>query len=152
VISAKPPERSLDSDADSRRAGVEDTRTAACVRDDAELRGQHHAFAATLDGAADELLVRIRTVDLGGIKMCHAEIKRSMNRANRLGIVYRADVVVRRHRHGAESNARDVKPADRDVLHVSLGAIDADDIDLPVISHVTRASTREPFLGMSSLV
>src|SRR5688500_16987758 len=81
------------------------TRAAAGVRDDAELRSQHDAVAVTLDGTADECLVGIRTVDFGGIKMCHAEIQRPVNRANRLGVVHRADVVVGRHRHGAESNA-----------------------------------------------
>ena len=68
--------------------------------------------AAILDGAADEFLVGVRTVDLGGIKMCDAEVQRPVDRANRLGVVDRADVVVARHRHGAESDARDVKSAD----------------------------------------
>jgi len=112
VIGAEPLERSLDGDANIRRAAVEDTGAAAGVRDDAELRSQHHAVAATLDGAADEFLVGIRTVDFGGIKMCHAEIQRTVDCANRLGVVHRADVVVARHRHGAESNPRDVKAAD----------------------------------------
>jgi hypothetical protein len=117
AIGTQPLQRSLDSDADIRRTAVEDARAAARVRDDAELCSQHHAVAATLDGAADEFLVPIRTVDFGGIKMCHAEIERSVNRANRLGVVHRPDVVVRRHRHGAESDSRDLKSSDRDVLH-----------------------------------
>ena len=39
-------EGDLDDDADVRRATVEKARAAAGVRDDAELRGQHHPVAA----------------------------------------------------------------------------------------------------------
>ena len=117
VVGAQPLQGTLDGDADVRRAAVEDARAAAGVRDDAELRGQHHLVAAILDGPADELLVGEWTVDLGGVDVRDAEVQRSVDSANRLGVAAGSDVVVARHRHGAESDAGDVESADRDVLH-----------------------------------
>jgi hypothetical protein len=117
VIGAQPLEGTLDGDTDIRRATVDDARAAAGVRDEAELRRQHHTVAAVLDGPADEFLVGERTVDLGGVEVGDAEVQRSVDGANRLGVAAGSDVVVARHRHGAESYARDVKSADRDVLH-----------------------------------
>ena len=110
-------QRTLDGDADVRRAAVEDAGAAAGVRDDAELRGQHHLVAAVLDGSADEFLVGVGTVDLGGVDVGDAEVQRPVDGADRLGVAAGSDVVVARHRHGAESYAGDVKSADRDVLH-----------------------------------
>jgi hypothetical protein len=117
VVGAQPLKGTLDGDADVRRAVVEDARTAARVRDDAELRGQDHLVAAVLDRPADEFLVGVGTIDLGGVEVGDAEVQRPVDGANRLGVAAGSDVVVARHRHGAESNARDVKSADRDVLH-----------------------------------
>jgi hypothetical protein len=87
------------------------------VRDDAELRSQHHLVAAVLDRPADEFLVGVGTVDLGGVEVDDAEVQRSVDSTNRLGVAAPSDVVVARHRHHAESYARDVKSADQDVLH-----------------------------------
>ena len=105
------------ADADVCRAAVEHAWAAAGVRDNAELRCQHDFLAATLDRPADEFFVRVGTVDFCGVDVGDAKIQRPVDRANRLGVVHCADVVVARHRHGAESNARDVKASDRDVLH-----------------------------------
>ena len=57
VVGAEPLQRPLDCGADVRRAAVEDAGAATGVRDDAELRRQHHLVAAALDGPADQLLV-----------------------------------------------------------------------------------------------
>jgi len=73
--------------------------------------------AAVLDRPADEFLVGVGTVDLGGVEVGDAEVQRPLDGANRLGIAAGADVVVARHRHGAESYAGDVESADRNVLH-----------------------------------
>jgi hypothetical protein len=37
------------------------------VRDEAELRRNHDTVPASAEGAPDEFLVRVRTVDLGGV-------------------------------------------------------------------------------------
>jgi hypothetical protein len=82
------------------------------VRDDAELRGQHHAIAAAPDGASDELFVGVGTVDLGGVEVRDAEVQRPVDGANRLVVAAGSDVVVARHRHGAEPDARNVESSD----------------------------------------
>src|SRR2546425_9058236 len=117
MVSAQPLEGALDGDADVRRAAVEDAGAAAGVRDDAELRGQDHLVAAVLDGPSDEFLVGVGTVDLGGVEVGDAEVQRPVDGANRLGVAAGSDVVVARHRHGAESYAGYVDSADRNVLH-----------------------------------
>ena len=117
VVGAEPLQGALDRGADVRRAAVEDAGAATGVRDDAELRGQHHLVAAVLDGPADQFLVGVGTVDLGGVEVRDAEVQRPVDGANRLGVAACSDVVVAGHRHGAESYAGDVESADRDVLH-----------------------------------
>ena len=57
-------------------------------------------------------LVGVGTVDLGGVEVCDAEVERAVDGANRLGVAAGSDVVVARHRHGAESDAGDVESAD----------------------------------------
>jgi hypothetical protein len=44
------------------------------MRDDAELRGQHHVIAAVLDRPSDEFFVGVGTVDLGGVEVRDAEV------------------------------------------------------------------------------
>src|SRR5439155_11141839 len=112
-----PLQGAFDRDADVRRAAIEDAWSAAGVRDDAEFRGQHDLVAAVLDGPSDQFLVGVGTVDLGGVEVRDAEVQRPVDGANRLGGAARPDVVVARHRHGAESYAGNVESADRDVLH-----------------------------------
>src|SRR5207249_11795547 len=91
--------------------------TAPGMRDEAEFCGQHDFVAAVLEGPSDEFLVGVGTVDLGGVEVRDAEVQRPVDGANRLGVAARSDVVVARHRHGAESYPRNVETADRDVLH-----------------------------------
>src|SRR5437867_3577946 len=71
----------------------------------------------SLVARADELLVGIGTVDLGRIDVSDVQVQRPVDGVNRLGVAAGPDVVVPRHRHGAEPYARDVKSADRDVFH-----------------------------------
>src|SRR5207244_9307660 len=97
--------------ADVRRTAVEDARAAAGVRDDPELRRQHHLVAVAPDGAAHEFLVDERAVDLGRVEVRDSEVERSVNGENRLGVAALPDVVVAGHRHGAESYAGDVESA-----------------------------------------
>jgi hypothetical protein len=59
------------------------------MRDQAELRGQHHLVAAALDGLTDEFLVGVRAVDLGGVEVRDAHVQRPVDGANRFGIAAR---------------------------------------------------------------
>jgi hypothetical protein len=94
-----------------------DAGAATGVRDETELRRQHDLVAAALDGPADQFLVVVGPIDLGGVEVRDAQIQRPMNGANRLVVAAGPDVVVAGHRHGAESYARNVESADCDVLH-----------------------------------
>src|SRR6266568_709361 len=117
VVGAEPLQGALDRDADVRWAAVEDAGAATGVRDDAELRRQHNLVAAALDGPADQFLVDVGAVDLGGVEVGYAQVQRPVDGANRLGVAAFPDVVVTGHRHGAESDAGDFESAYRDVLH-----------------------------------
>jgi hypothetical protein len=79
------------------------------VRDEAELRRQHNIVATPFDGAADEFLVRVRTVDLGSVDVGDAQVECSLDSADRLGVAASRVEVVTGHRHRAESDARDIK-------------------------------------------
>ena len=57
------------------------------VAHDAELRGEDDLVAAIADRPADELLVRERAVDVGGVEEVDAELERAMDRRDRLGLV-----------------------------------------------------------------
>ena len=39
-----------------------------------ELRGDHHLVAHGLERLADDVFVRVRAVDFGGVEECHATI------------------------------------------------------------------------------
>jgi hypothetical protein len=81
------------------------------VPDQAELRRHHDLVAAPLQGAADEFLVGVGAVDLGGVDVGDAEVEGSLDGADRLGVAAVRVQVVAGHRHRAESDARDVKSA-----------------------------------------
>src|SRR5881397_2652179 len=83
----------------------------AGVGDEAELRRKHDAVAASLEGAADEFLVRVGAVDLGGVDVGDAQLECSLDGADRLGVAARRVEVVAGHRHRAKSDARDVNSA-----------------------------------------
>src|SRR5438034_8249241 len=63
------------------------------------------------EGATDELLVCVRTVDLGRVDVRDAQIERSLDGADRLGVAAGRVEVVAGHRHRAESDARDFECA-----------------------------------------
>src|SRR5207244_6176867 len=94
-----------------------DARAATGVRDKAELRRQNPFGAAALESPADEFFVDVRAVNLCSVDVGDAQVERAMDRANRFLVAPGSDVVVPRHRHRAESDARDVEAANRDVLH-----------------------------------
>jgi hypothetical protein len=122
VVGTEPLQRALDRGPDVRRAAVEDSGACACacVRDEAELRRHHDIVAPPLEGAADELLVRVGAVDLGGVDVGDAQVDCPLDGADRLGVAAGRVEVVAGHRHRAESDARDIESAERDVLHDNL--------------------------------
>ena len=108
---SQPLQGALDRGPDVRRAAVERSGASAGVRDQAELRRDHDIVATSLDGAADEFLVGVRAVDLGGVDVGDAQLQRPLDGADRLGVTAARIEVVAGHGHRAESEARDVKPA-----------------------------------------
>jgi hypothetical protein len=117
VVGAEPPQRTLDRGADVGRAAVEDTGAAAGVGDHAELGRHHDLVAAAVDGAAEEFLVGERPVDLGGVQQGDAQLERSVDGADGLGVVAAGAGVGGRHPHGAQADAGDVQLPQLDVLH-----------------------------------
>jgi len=111
AVGTEPLQGALDGGPDVRRAAVEHSGAAAGVRDKAELRRHHDTVAASLEGAADEFLVRVRAVDLGGVDVGDAQLKCSLDGADRLGVAASRVEVVAGHCHRAESDARDVESA-----------------------------------------
>ncbi len=83
------------------RAPVEAApRRVVRVARDPELRRQQHLVATLGDRAADEHLVRVRPVHVGGVEHRHAEIERVVDGRDRLGVV--GGAVELRHAHAAE--------------------------------------------------
>ena len=119
AVGTQPPQGALDRGPDVRWAAVERSGASAGVRDEAELRRHHDIVAASLEGAADELLVRVGAVDLGGVDVGDAQLQGSLDGADRLGVAAARVEVVAGHRHRAEPDARDVESAQRNVLHDS---------------------------------
>ena len=69
---------------------------------------------------ADQSLVGVRPVHVGGVEEVAAELERAVDRARRLLLVGRA--VERRHAHAAEADRRDLGPvrSERALLHALL--------------------------------
>src|SRR3954454_13182774 len=57
------------------------------IADDAEFRGEHDLIATVLDRATDELLVRERSVHVGGVEMRDAEFDGAVNGGDRFVVV-----------------------------------------------------------------
>ena len=94
-------------DADERTVG------AALVP---ELRGEHDVVAAALDGATDQLLVRERTVHVGGVEEVDAGVQGFVDGRERLGVV--ADAVELTHAHAPETLRGDFESlAERSSFH-----------------------------------
>ena len=73
---------------------------------DAELGRQEHLVAPAGDRAADEPLVGVRPVHVGGVEEVAAELQRARDRRPRLALV--GGAVERRHAHAAEADLRDL--------------------------------------------
>src|SRR5947207_2270418 len=117
AVGTQPLQGALDSGPDVRRAAVEGSGATAGVRDEAELRRHHDTVAPPLQSAADEFLVRVGAVDLGGVDVRDAELESPADRAERLSVAAARVEVIAGHRHRAQSYAGDVESAQRNVFH-----------------------------------
>lgn len=109
VVGAETLERALDGGADVRRAAVDDAGAATGVLHKAELGRQHDPVAAPLESLADQLLVGVGAVDLGGVEVGDAQVQCTVDGADRLGVAALSDVVVAGHRHGTQADPGDLQ-------------------------------------------
>ena len=106
VVDAQAPQRGLGGLLDVLGPAVEAAGGGVVgVADDPELRGQHDLVAAVGDGAADELLVGVGAVDVGGVEEGDAELEGAVDGGDRLVVVARA--VELGHAHAAEAEGGD---------------------------------------------
>jgi hypothetical protein len=90
---------------DAAHAGIALAR--AFRRDvEAELGGDHDLVAERLQAFADQLLVRIGAVDLGGVEEGHAQLDRAGQHLEGVGLVQRRAVDLA-HPHAAQTDGRD---------------------------------------------
>jgi hypothetical protein len=69
-------------------------------------------------GLADNFLAVEGAVDLGGVDVGDPEVQRPVNGADRLGVIEPpAGGVDASHGHGSQTDAGDIKPAQRYMLH-----------------------------------
>jgi hypothetical protein len=109
VVGAEPPQGAVDRGADVGRAAVEVAGAAAGVGDHAELGRHHDLVAAAVDGAAEEFLVGVGPVDLGGVEQGNTEVEGSVDGADGLGVVAARAGVGVGHPHATEADAGDVQ-------------------------------------------
>ena len=82
---------------------------------DPELRRDRHLVAAPGERPAEQLLVRVRAVDLGGVEERAAELERAVDRRDRLRLV--GGAVEGAHAHAAEADGADGEVAEGAVAH-----------------------------------
>jgi hypothetical protein len=118
VVGAEPLEGALDRCPRVVRVPVQGAAAvAAAVREQPELRRDHHVVAAAGQGAAEQFLVLVRTVDLRGVEQGHPELDGAVDGADRLGVVGVRTRVEGRHAHAAEPQARHLETGQRYLLH-----------------------------------
>jgi hypothetical protein len=110
AVGTEPLERALDGDADAGRAAVGDAGGPAGVGDDAELGGNDHLVPTSPDCLADKLFAVEGPEDLGGVDVGDAQVERTVDGADRLGVVETtAGRVDAGHGHHAQADAGDVE-------------------------------------------
>src|SRR3954454_6614238 len=118
VVGAEPLERAFDRGLHIVGAAVDDAGTAARVGDETELRRHDDVVAPAPDGLADNFLAVEGAVDLGGVDVGDPEVQRPVNGADRLRVIEPpAGGVDAGHGHGSQTDAGDIKPAQRYMLH-----------------------------------
>jgi hypothetical protein len=89
------------------------------VRDHAELGGEHDVVPAALDGAADQFLVGVGAVDLGGVDEVDAQLQGAVDGADGLVVVGSGPGVGGGHAHRSQADPGNVQVTQFDVLHSS---------------------------------
>jgi len=88
------------------------------VGNQAVLGRQHYLVASVGDRAADQLLVDVGPVDLGGVEQGDSEVERPVDRADRLVVVALGCRIGRGHAHRAEADPADLDGAQMVLDHV----------------------------------
>ena len=117
-VGSEPPQRTLNGGADIGGAAVPIPWALAGVRNEPEFGGQYHVVAAVLECPADEFLVDVGAVDLGGVDEVHPEVEGAVDGADGFVVVGAGSGVAVRHAHCAKADARYCQVAESCVLHV----------------------------------
>ena len=108
VIDSQPAQRSFHRDSNIRRRAVGLERRTGGMRNQSELRRQHHLIATARDGLTHQFLIGVRAVDFGGVDQADAQIERAMDGLDGpsgIRTAFRGQrLIARRHRHGAEAD------------------------------------------------
>src|SRR5205085_8739239 len=72
------------------------------IAQDSELRRDDNAMAFAANSASEQLLIRVRTINVGGIEESNSKVDRAVDRGERFRIV--AVAIKFRHAHAAESD------------------------------------------------
>ena len=108
VVGAQPLQRPLDAFPDRLGPAVEPAIAARARHVEAELRCDHDLVPHRLERLADELLVRVRTVDLRGVEERHAQVDGAPYQLDRLLLVGRGPEA-EAHAHAPEAECRDLE-------------------------------------------
>src|SRR5688500_17164351 len=78
--------------------------------DEAKLGREHRLRAPALQGAPNQPLVLVRTVDVGGVEEVCADVERAVDRRDRLLLVaLRTLAVALAHAHAAEADRKELR-------------------------------------------
>ena len=111
TVGGEPAERALDRLADVLRPAVQ-ARDRAVLDLEAELGRDDDAIALALERAAQQLLVRVRAVDLGRVEEGHAELDGPVDGGDGLALVaLLGGAVGLAHPHAAEAERGDLQAA-----------------------------------------
>lgn len=107
AVGTEALQAAFDGAADIRRAAVDAARLGiGRVADDAELAGQEHLLAFAAQGLAEQFLVAVRAVHVGGIEEVQPEFHGAMQGGDGLLAVAAGGVEVG-HAHAAEADGGD---------------------------------------------
>ncbi len=108
VVRAEALERALDGQAHVLWRAVHSARTVASMQEGAPLRSDDNLIPASGDRLAEQFLVEVRAIDLGGVEEVHSEFERAMDRRDRRRIVLAGSGVEGAHAHEAEPDSTDL--------------------------------------------
>ncbi len=123
-VGAEAAQRPVHSTADGVGSAGQAGLGALLVEGEPELRGDDHLLAERAQGVADELLVDVRAVDLGGVEQGDAPLDGAAEDGDHLVAVAGIGAEALAHSHAAEPDGRDLEPiTERALLHLLLLAV-----------------------------